>query len=279
MLEQQALQTAGRKLPIYENHDPVKGVLGCLWNLRVESDPESPGHFLLTADCQLSEEGAAKLRDTVGSGFSWTATQALLTNDAAPIVDVFLPFPTYKDRKALESCLHLDVPLRAGSVIRKSADPPNDALVISKFALLVAVAGHVIAPVWRRVYEDRIHGMVSRVIDHVILELGLPVIVVQPIESPSGRRGEIWFVTGLVRGDPSRPELVGPVLGRVERWSSHLWNAGFRTISRVRCRFNESRGGYEIVSVELEDGDRADVAVLDAATASPTGAGIGDEAP
>lgn len=258
------IQTIPHRVPLHRNHDLSQPSAGFLESHRLEPDAEHSGEWALLADLTIPDELPEEdIREIVSRGFSWTATAPVSANCAAPVVEVFLPLPYYRNEANFSGLLDLGVPLGVGRLHRKEwTSQQVITLVVATLSLTVSAASLILGPLWRRLYEDHVHAVLGTVLIQLRGlsrsrrpgEPSLSTDLVLRLPAPARAQVEVVLVpTRGMEDDCFSRDVVLAALDLAAREVESSPRG--EQLRRVRMLHDSATRRYAVLAMEFEDGE------------------------
>lgn len=228
------------RTPLHQMHDYSKPVCGELSNFRIIQDELDPMHSVLVCDVTYEEA----LMDFTPGGLSWSFTVPMKSNTSNPEMEIFLPFPHYKDESLVDSLLDSDFPIRIGQWRKKASDPLTVALVMLPTTLLSTT-------IYKGYLEPKIKSGLASLFNKwpkglsINVQVEIPIDVYQP--NPTG-----IFIPSKEEGINGLATLTEGIKLASEFCLADYVHSG-RKISRIRLIYDAVQGKYSVLAIEYRD--------------------------
>lgn len=241
------LATYPPRMPLHQEHDLRKDVIGYMDNFRLVEDTKELGEWNVIADVYFTSDKVNEAQ----IGFSYSATEACAGNFNEPIYSIFLPYPFYNDEALIKEIVDSDEHVLVGKFIKKAFG--------AEFYVGLAISGMVllIGPEWDSQYKENIRPHLVRLLT-LLPQLWSRGIATDIIQMAMGRQGEaiqIMFIPDRSEEILSRTEAVlAEGLKRAHEFLSTDEKAATIGVERLKLYFDVVRSGYVIFHVQYLDG-------------------------
>lgn len=244
VLESFCAQYAGKRMPMNQQHNLTLTSPGYIENLRVVSDKDSPGEWLLVGDVCYDGE---LLQDAMG-GFSISFLEVIRRGESQDLFHVYLPFPHYKDSELVDE-LFEDGFVSVGRWAKKAADPAT-------VALIGGIIVFIIKPVWDDLYKTQIAPHIYRFFSKKFCKLREKKIDAQFVQYVQYNNYEIQVLLIPARGSEEKSFAIDATTQAMALVHQHLTTLPTDTLmaSKVFLQFDENTNAYKIYRIEHKDG-------------------------
>lgn len=234
-----------QKMPLNQHHDHAQPTLGVIENFRVTQTEDG---WALVADVTFEGDPPSF------GGFSYSATE-LLKKDTKSRLAAYIPFPYYRDEQLLADVAGHDGGTSVGRWVKKSVELAEVALIISGLNLLLA-------PAWRRIYEDQIHPLLGSLAGALMDGLKargasqVRVEFLQPVrcEHYDGTI-ELYFIPSEhIEPRITYDLVVADAIDDASAFVDNDWQVSGKSIKRIVHVFNAKRCQYVRMLVIYNDG-------------------------
>jgi hypothetical protein len=233
------------RFPLGQHHDAALPFHGYIENFQLEEIPDQPGEWRIVGDVYMQDG-----QEWSQGGFSFSTTEIVrrqLDGEGA----IYVPYPYYRDEKALDEILSYDPQLHAGRWIKKAADPYQIALVVSLF---------ILTPFWKKVVDEKVWPFLERVLANyrtgrfkeMPFEFGI---------SAQGRHGEtvnLYFIPDRRNvGRTFTKQLIEGGIEKAMKIIAEDNKAATVKISQIKLYYDQIETCYKVDSIQYADGEVA----------------------
>ena len=243
-LENFVSQVAGRRMPVHQQHQMSKPVVGYVSNIRLVNDKESPEEWHIIGDVSYHK---GSLDDIVG-GFSISGTIEINRSSTADAL-IYLPSPHHADPELIEN-LKTDNDLTIGRWVQKSVGPSDWFVIGSAFVIMFGT------PIWQQIYETKISSRLETLLDRygeLFKRKGIKPEYLQYVKFQN-RSIEIRFIS-----DPGGiSSEIGKILRNGLKEAEHYLlsepRATLPGVSRLVMFYDSGISAYRVHRAEFLDG-------------------------